>query len=43
MTKHGYALEKYLPDGRLIGVNASLSFGKARIIIGDEYSVENGW
>ncbi len=38
----GYFLQRWLPDGRLVGV-CHLTFGRARIVIGDEYFVQDSW
>lgn len=42
MSLNGYEYEKYLPDGRLVAV-AELTFYRGRIVIGDDYNVDNGW
>lgn len=42
MTEHGYVDETYLPDGRLVAVMV-LTFGRGRVLIGDDLSVFKGW
>lgn len=38
----GYSPQRWLEDGRFVGV-CPLSFGRARICIGDELSVTDNW
>lgn len=38
----GYFEQRWLPDGRLVGIR-HLTFGRARIVIGDEYIIANSW
>ncbi len=42
MTEMGYIVERWLEDGRLLAV-APLTFGRGRLVIGDEYFVFEGW
>lgn len=38
----GYSPQKWIADGRFVGV-CLISYGRARIIIGDRYSVSDLW
>lgn len=42
MSEFGYMHEKHLPNGKLVAVT-ELTFSRGRIIIGDNYGVDNGW
>lgn len=42
MIIEGAVVEKQLEDGRLVYVT-QMTFGKARLVIGDQTNVHNGW
>lgn len=42
MAEYGYFLSRRLPDRRVVAV-VPLTFGRGRIIIGDDTSVQRSW
>jgi hypothetical protein len=42
MNVPGYLIQRQTSDGRFVGV-VRLTFGRARLVIGDQYALDDGW